>query len=297
MSDVSVLDHKEKAKLTPLAPPANSLEGALAALGKLFGKSYSAVESTRDSFYTNLYDLQASAEYKALAGSAHLRVLANTDRDTLASNARADFGAFLAVHFLLPLSLDGAWGVLGTIHTDLYAKYQLDNTLSATKRAAGQANFSDRYLADRATMLAWLLKGNQQDALSSGQTMFVKTTQPGVSDIWQFIDMASERKIEVSPTLAQGRHEVYFGNEEGNSFTGRMREDYLYGGGGNDILEAGTGRVCKPPVLRTQPSNKDRRRVSAYANFIGTPYALRIFSGKRLSENHEICQRAAQWVS
>ncbi|MEO8409808.1 MAG: hypothetical protein ABI478_04505 [Propionivibrio sp.] len=76
----------------------------------------------RESFYTNLTNLQASAEYQALASSSNsIKLLNAIDRDTLVSKAKNDFGDFLAVHYLLPFALEGHWAVLGTIHTDLYA--------------------------------------------------------------------------------------------------------------------------------------------------------------------------------
>jgi Ca2+-binding RTX toxin-like protein len=239
--NINALDTIDRLLKASANLPANSLEGALASLGKLFGKTYSAVETTRDDLYTTLFDLLENTLFKSLIGKVTTE-LATADLDT---RARNDFSALVSLVTLSPIVLTGSSalleGALGTAWSTEFSQWQADALLTAEQRAAGQANFSDQYLADRATMLAWLLKGNQQDALSNGQTMFVKTTQPGVSDIWQFTDSASKRTIEVSPTLAQGRHDIYFGDDNGNGFTGGLRSDNLYGGGGNDSLDGSKG--------------------------------------------------------
>nr|WP_290899390.1 hypothetical protein [Azonexus sp.] len=91
----------------------------------------------------HLADLQTSAAYLALKGSAAVRLTAVQGRDELVTKAKTDFGAFLAVKHLLPVAIEGAVGTLSAVHSDLYAEWQADAALTPEQRQQGLADHSD----------------------------------------------------------------------------------------------------------------------------------------------------------
>ena len=214
-----------------------TLESALDALRKLLLGANVAVTSgeDRDAFYTNLYALQATPEYLALAGSAVLRLTATQGRDELATKAKSDFGHFLAVKYLLPVALEGSWGVLGTIHTDLYAQWQADQALTSEQRKQGQANFTDEYLSDRAAFLTWKNKLALADADASTSAY----NKGGTPDAW-FRDNASGLTINLgNQGSVTDKSRYIFGAAQtagSETLSGGNKADRLYGGGGNDVL-------------------------------------------------------------
>ncbi|MEW6292449.1 MAG: hypothetical protein AB1544_03980 [Pseudomonadota bacterium] len=112
-----------------------------------------------------------------------MRLTVLQSRDTLMSNARTDFGYFLAVKHLLPVALEGTAGVLAGVHGDLYGEWQADRALTPEQRKNGEANYSDDYLADRAALLAWKLKYG----LADGRPEEAKQ----VKAPWRFEDKAA----------------------------------------------------------------------------------------------------------
>ena len=215
-----------------------SLESALDALRKtLLGASVTATpEEDRDALYRNLKALQDSAEYRVLAGGATLRVTATLGRDELVTNAKTDFGHFLAVKYLLPVAIEGSWAVLSTIHTDLYAQWESDKTA----RAAGNIdlNFTDAYLADRSAFLTWKNKLALEDADAS-TTAYSKA---GATDQW-FRDNASNLTLNLGSGAAPAdKRRFIFDGDNAGTLSGGSQSDRLYGGGGNDVLHGHAGR-------------------------------------------------------
>lgn len=213
-------------------------------------------QNQREAFYQSLYALLDSPAYRTLAGNTSLRVLAGTDAATLTTQAKSDFGHFLAVHYLLPFALEGTSSVLIEAHSDLYARWSAD----CLKRIDGRSGleFSDAYLADRGQMLAFLMQGNSIDSTSVASNQF--------SDQVVYRDLGSLRagssgvvgptEVNVHPTgaisLPNGLHtRVFgFGTDAADTIKGRENTDRLYGGrgsdtligaGGNDHLEGGAG--------------------------------------------------------
>lgn len=227
-----------------------TLESALDALRKLLTSASAAdtVTGDRNSLYTNLSTLQDSAEYKVLKGGAIIKLTATQDASTLATNAKSDFGAFLAVKYLLPVAIEGSWGVLGTIHTDLYTQWQADKALTLEQRKQGQANFSDEYLADRAAFLTWK---NKLALLDKEAAAAPYTDAP---DAW-FRDYATSLTIHLGATTtdstAKPRYlfgadqasgvEMLEGGSNADRIYGGAGEDRLYGYASHDHLEGGAG--------------------------------------------------------
>jgi len=237
-----------------------TLEAGLDALRvTLMGGAATTVLPTadeRDAFFLSLHDLVDSSAFQTLKGSTSLRALTNVAPESLATQAKSDFGHFLALHRLLPFALEGSSSVLIEAHADLYARWSADRA----KRIAGtnDLEFTDAYLADRAQMLAFLMQGNNNDtgAFASNQ----------VNDQVLYRDLGSLRAAtngQVGPTevnvfqtggtsLPHGPNTrvVSFGTDAADTVKGRENDDRLFGGkgidvligsGGNDRLEGGAG--------------------------------------------------------
>jgi len=223
-----------------------TLEGALDALRKtLIGAGVTDTpEGNRESLYTNLYALQDSDAYRALKGGANLRVLASLDAGGMVSRAASDFGDFFAVKYLLPVAIEGSSTVLSTIHPDLYAEWQADQT----KRNAGQEDltYTDAWLADRAAMLSWVLKANTADTAFAANALYADAPSSLLSgDAWNFEDRASGLSVLARPqelgNIAPAIRNVVFGAAATDSILGGSVGDRLYGGGGDDALDGAAG--------------------------------------------------------
>ena len=226
----------------------NSLEAALDALRTtLTGSSVTPTsEEDRDALHRNLKALQDSAEYKALKGSAAVRLTATQDASTLVSKAKSDFGYFLSVKYLLPVAIEGAASAIIGAHADLHTQWQADQT----NRAAGSADltFTDEYLADRAAFLTW------KNHLALRDKSAAAAPYTDAPDAW-FRDYASGLVIHLGAILtdstAKPRYlfgadqssgtEVLEGGTNADRIYGGGGVDHLYGYGGNDRLEGGAG--------------------------------------------------------
>ena len=174
------------------------------------------------------------------------RLTATQDRDTLVTNAKTDFGHFLAVKYLLPVAIEGSSAVLSTIHTDLYAQWESDKTA----RAAGgiDLNFTDAYLADRSAFLTW------KNHLALRDRSAAAAPYTDAPDAW-FRDYATSLTIHLGATLtdstAKPRYlfgadqasgtEMLEGGTNADRIYGGGGADHLYGHGGRDHLEGGAG--------------------------------------------------------
>ena len=222
--------------------PGKTLESALDALRILLlgANVASTSEGNRDSLYANLTALQDSAAYRALRGSAALRLTATQSAGTLAASAKSDFGHFLAVKYLLPVAIEGSGSPIVEAHADLYAQWQADRVLTPEQRRQGQANFSDEYLTDRAAMLAWKnrLAVKDTDASASPYT--------DAPDGW-YRDYATNLTIHLGKTLTNSttKPRYIFGADQASGvemLEGGSNDDHLYGGGGTDHLHGQGGR-------------------------------------------------------
>ncbi|MDP1634216.1 MAG: hypothetical protein Q8L69_05995, partial [Gallionellaceae bacterium] len=256
------------AQITTLLKSASStaertLESALDALRTVLqGKTIAEANPTkyegtgaRDSLYLNLKDLQDSAAYKTLAGSAALRLSAQEGADSLAQKAKNDFGWFLAVQELLPIAIEGGGSALIGANPDLYGRWSADRVKRID--GSGDLEFTDTYLDDRAKMLTWLMQSNTTDRgygpITGGEN-------------WQFLDVPSGKAAYALSTAsaidranaAAGDskrlaamfhdemkrnlgHRVGFGGDSGDQITGGSLDDRLYDMAGNDMLQGKGG--------------------------------------------------------
>ncbi|MFY9328082.1 MAG: hypothetical protein WAO76_08710, partial [Georgfuchsia sp.] len=229
------------------AQNSKTLETALDALRKtLLGQSIAATPTgNRDTFYTNLKNLQDSFAFTALAGKVQL--VTPTTNGTV---ARTDFGQFLALYNLTPFVLapnsSAALDILKNANPTLATAWQADAALTPAQRAAGLANYSDLYLADRAAFLSWLNQGNPIDKDYAAS--------PNANS-YAFEDTASGQRFDLHatwlgiPTDLTPSY-IRFGADGNDTLSGENDIDHLYGGfgddtlsgnGGNDWLEGGAG--------------------------------------------------------
>jgi Ca2+-binding RTX toxin-like protein len=200
---------------------ANSLEAAVAALGKLFGKTYSALETNRDDLYTHLNELPAAIQGKSLT----IVSLANmTAGEIKAIAAGPDMiAARYALCELNPFIVLGAD----------YSNYPL----TLLDESTGEGDLSAAWLEDRATMLAWKMR---YDTLDLAYTTDYNTSQ--VDGNWDFVDLASGATLAIDGNgLSAFDHQIVFGASGADLVQGSGDSDKLYGMAGNDTLTGGLG--------------------------------------------------------
>ncbi len=223
-----------------------SLEGMLDALRKPFGYIDTTPNNNRELFYSNLYALQNDSYFNALQGKIKIELATTTSLSSLAKN---QFSAMVSLVTLSPVMLSGidqtsqamldarlrlTWG-------EMYDQWIADQSLTTAQRAAGQANFSDQYLSDRAGMMTGIVLGNQGDNRDpNGGILLIDTDG---SDNFIATDAASGQRVSLVNTalLSPSIRQIYFGDARGNGFTGGSSIDNLYGGAGNDTLIGGDG--------------------------------------------------------
>jgi hypothetical protein len=226
-----------------------SLERIVDALERIFTSDSSNMatgNANRDTLYQSIYGVQDNGTFQALSGSASIVPLSGQDAGSLAAQAKSDFGTFLALDYLLPFAIQDSGGVLTGTHADLYAAWQADQALSTEQKAAGAANYSEDWHANRAKMLTWLLQANENDrtTIDSGQKL---------DGAWLFEDNATGKSVIVQPQGGIGgvEHKVLFGSDGNGFLAGLEQTDRLYGMGGDDTLrgmggadrlEGGTGQ-------------------------------------------------------
>ncbi|HEX8989685.1 MAG TPA: hypothetical protein VF816_17135, partial [Rhodocyclaceae bacterium] len=183
----------------------------------------------RDAFYLKLNDVLTKAKDAQLLGGFTLA----PSSPALKEQARDDFNAFAALYALSPFvlkptgdaSLSSAWG-------DLYSRWQADRQVPA-----GQRCFSDQWLADRAVMLGYWLRGNQANK---------EIVAPIDADQIDFKDARSGTTVTVRSAFAPDgpsamTRNIAFGGTASERLDGGALADHLYGMDGDDILTANAG--------------------------------------------------------
>ncbi|MBL0209281.1 MAG: hypothetical protein IPP84_15505 [Propionivibrio sp.] len=220
-------------------------------VGSLVGNTW-ADPASREKLYANLKALTdvsptSDSTFKDLIGK--ITVTLPDANQNLKDTAKTDFASLLTLITLSPVAIKAKVGSETVVATALQAKWDTeytawndDKALTPAQRAAGQANYTDVYLADRAAMLTWQVKGNQENAPSPGQIMTLQDTRSGVTDRWDFTDAANGKTIVVSQAtlFPWATHKVYFGDAESNTYYGGDY-DVLFGGAGMDRLDGGAG--------------------------------------------------------
>ena len=217
-------------------------------LGKNTVESKPTLEGNRESFYQNLFAPKGNAVFQSLSGKVHI-----TSLPTTSAAAKEDFSAFLSLYYLTPFVLkpvdEQAAGILKSSHQTVADQWQADQPLSPEDRQAGNAHFSDQWLADRAHYLQAFLDANTQDSNRAASWD---------NDTWIVTDQTLNRTLTLSPvgaasTDANGNptggsnssaqvHRLVFGiDAQDDGLAGAAGDDHLYGGSGNDTLTGSDG--------------------------------------------------------
>lgn len=195
-------------------------------------------DPTRVAYHQAVRDLQSDAGFTPLVGKLTLQAVSGS----LASQAQArvDFQTFAALHTLSPFvaNASGAQGqaVLDALWqssawSSLHAAWIADKSLSAVDRAAGKANFTDQWMADRAEMLAMLIARNREDWPSQAIGVLSGSTRAA-----SWFDQQTNRSWLTGISITESREQVYFGDDRADTFNGGLKADRIYGGGGADTL-------------------------------------------------------------
>jgi RTX calcium-binding nonapeptide repeat (4 copies) len=168
-----------------------------------------------------------------------------------ASAARDDFAALLSLTTGATFSLrpndpspaSPASLALYAQHRVAYEQWLLDRNLTPEQRNAGQANFTDAYLRDRADMLNWLAQGNTRDIgdlPNGGQITGVPVNRPV---LYQDVSQNTTFTVSTNGLSAQSPtvDRVVFGSSTGDTIVGMGGGDRLYGGAGGDTLSGQGG--------------------------------------------------------
>lgn len=233
-------------------------------LSRLFGISEIAdlgLDTTtdgREALYANIVAIQNSNGFKSLKSRVSIVAPAAT-----VSEARSDFGAFLSLVYLTPFSLKPesieAKVYLQTANlnnTELALKWEEDNALTSEQIANGQGHYSDRWLNDRAHMLAQIMLRNAADSI----TVVGRGHNETYQDLAAGLLFSTADVSYFGPGLPPDSRRYIFGDDNNNSaiqggsqsdrlhgeggddsLLGKGGDDYLEGGSGDDILEGGQG--------------------------------------------------------
>ena len=188
----------------------------------------------REALYAALQKIQESDGYSKMLSAAEL--VAPT---TEGSAARDDFGQFLALYYLSPFALKVSGDALTQLKTaqgdELVAAWEADLALAPADRAAGQANFSDSWLQDRADLLDRKLDYGRWN---------LNPVDPGKSLQPFYEDVATDFRVAqgFDPNdVPNGVRQYRFGGDGGDAFTGGNAADHFYGGAGTDTLQGEAG--------------------------------------------------------
>ncbi len=222
------------------AQNAATLESAVQALGKVFLSAPPSIATgDRDSLYQAVFSLgQAVGELQALGERYTLRSM-GLDAGADAALAKTDLAVRYALAELLPFAVQGR-------SYDSHAE-----ALSLYDPATDEGMLSEKWLADRAAMLAWMNKARTEDTAFSGTQLYVDTDQ-FAGQTWNFQDAGSGESVLVRATgsITPDLHHVLFGaatddylvgGDHGDRLYGLAGDDDLRGQGGADYLEGGQG--------------------------------------------------------
>lgn len=233
-------------------PNDTSLENVLDALRTLFQQNYAqstvntnatpTAPDNRDSFYTNLIDLQAylknSPFYNSTTQSLGFTVdkLTNAGAATLVTNAQTDIAYRYALYKLNPFVVDNAPALYSAINTG----GALDRYDATTRTGA----LTDEYLKDRAAFLTNKLNAATNDSVYSDQ---MPVPYVSGSSLQVFEDKTSNYQLYTGDPYAVGVtppasfNQIRFGLVNIDTLTGGDQWDKLYGEDGNDSLTGGKG--------------------------------------------------------
>jgi len=219
-------------------------------------------DSYRAAYQGNIHDLlerlsAGSSDPQSLSAFAgNLTLTAAAEGDNLESQAKTDFGTFLALQFLSPVVISttdaGALVALKAVHASLAVDWQTDMNARLYGDTGYEFAFSEQWYADRALLLATLLKVNEKDL--SAPAWLTDAGAPADRDLVFHYTPAGETVpsgqstadiVGLSPDSAsRADQEIFFGTDKAETLSGTNNTvfgDRLYGGRGNDSLKGLAG--------------------------------------------------------
>ncbi|MFT3779392.1 MAG: putative Ig domain-containing protein [Ottowia sp.] len=204
----------------------------------------STMPQSRIDYQQNLKIFTESSAFGALAGKVTL--IPTTDYANLQAHAKTGFGEFLSLHTLSPVVISttdaGALAALKGAHGDLATAWQADQNARLYGDTGYAYAYTEKWYEDRAAMLGWLVKANQDDSPGTDATNRILAVTGGVSmaNPLLFEDKTLDKTLIISPrtsTTAPTRRFIF--GTEGNDpdLMGDVEADHLYGGAGDDTLK------------------------------------------------------------
>lgn len=185
----------------------------------------------RESLHANVAELVApnSAARQAL-GSTQLRDLGALSASSIAATATNGAEALAYRYALKELN---PFAIVGD--NSLYTQHNSNGELNRLNLETGEGALSDAWFADRAEMLATVLRRNAEDIpvefIQSGHAFPPRHLE----------DVASGVVIRDGGGGEEGRPKIVFGSQLGDAVRGSSQTDHLYGMAGNDTLAGNKG--------------------------------------------------------
>ncbi len=196
-----------------------TLEALTNHLATLFGATnVDVIDSDHDAVYKSLNSITNLASHNSYRFTA-------IDSGIVAQALSGDKAALYALIKLQPFVVRGtSQGITDALYQNHSANGALDIE-----------NFSEQYLADRANMLQWLIKYNEEDIdyqkiLSVGE---LKTFTELSSPLNEGKDLTLNLDKDISDVPDK---QIKFGTEYDDGILGADNDDRLYGGAGNDAI-------------------------------------------------------------
>ncbi|MEP7301982.1 MAG: calcium-binding protein, partial [Caldimonas sp.] len=235
-----VLEHVVDALSKLLVDPNTS---AIDVDAQMRGGSWADFEY-RNTFFAALQKASRSAGFQAISG----KVSVGLSTSDLTTRARDDFSAMASLLALSPLALTATAGnqpvldgVMQSVWGTTYEDWRVDrDTLSNAERAAGAETFTDQWIADRSLMLQALIARNTLNRPTGSDNLAL------TSIVQNEVFTDAETKTVViarpwGPKTEDPYVAVTFGSRKGETTSGGVANDHLYGRAGEDILEGKGG--------------------------------------------------------
>ena len=238
-------------KLLPLASSDEytELEGIMNYLARLFNQDEVAItESDHDVVYSTIKKITDS-----LGGKTY-----QISEITSTITAQAAAGDKAALYALINLQPFVVRGTSQATNDALYQSHSANDALDVK-------NFSEQYLTDRAAMLQWLIKHNEENEsygdrydangfnynitytdldseITNGQDLVLKIDGTGPSLDYKQIKFGTEGNDSGVRSIVGGANDDrLYGGAGNDDLYGKKGEDYIDGGIGNDTLYGGDG--------------------------------------------------------
>ena len=238
----SSLSVKDLGEIINAASSQNSrtLEGTLDIVRRLFGAISTTPSEDRDTFYSNLAELNQTISQGSYADTLQVRPLPSSAN--MLAKVKLDDNEGLSYRYALrqlnPFVLIGPESV--------YAAHNTNGELDLYNSATGEGTLTETWLADRAAFLSWKNQKNTRDIADDG---FVQRTDFG-AESFLFTDRTlknsagedySVRVLGGNSAQRTNPIQILFGDDTSDHWTGSQYADHLYGEGGDDVLFGGDG--------------------------------------------------------